>query len=168
MPIALARLATAAVIAASLALTPAAHADSDWRKSAPQEEKIQKLVEVMPSTANLMLEVGARYRHLYWAAKLGRWEFAAYQAEEIEALIETLQITRPGRAQTAAVFLEMAYPEITDAAESGEWQRFEKAFQRLRQECLACHAANEHAFITLPEVPPRSTSPVLHGLEPSE
>jgi hypothetical protein len=102
----------------------------DWRKSAPIEEKVERLVEVMPGASNLMLEMGDRYRNLYWAARQGKWDFAAYQAEEIEQLIETLKITRPKRAATAAEFQARAYPRILDAAKSGDWPVFEKAYAR--------------------------------------
>jgi hypothetical protein len=153
-------------VGALLALGAAqAGADADWRDTASQEEKVQKLVEVMPSTANIMIEMGERYSHLYWAAKLGQWEFATYQAEEIEGLLETLQITRPGRAESTAVFLERVYPDIEEAAKAEDWERFSRAFAAMHEQCMACHVAEDHAFIVLPSVPPRSQSPVLHGLE---
>ena len=138
------------------------HAEEDWRKTAPDGEKIDKLVKVMPGASNLMLQMGDRYRNLYWAAQQKKWEFAAYQAEEMEDLIETLQITRPKRAVTARDFQNKVYPKIIKAAESGKWKVFESAFNDLRQACLECHAMNDHAFITLPPVPKSATSPVLN------
>jgi hypothetical protein len=134
----------------------------DWRKSAPIEEKVERLVEVMPGASNLMLEMGDRYRNLYWAARQGKWDFAAYQAEEIEQLIETLKITRPKRAATAAEFQARAYPRILDAAKSGDWPVFEKAYEDLRGACMACHVQNDHAFVVLPVAPVSAPSPVLN------
>ena len=138
------------------------YAGEDWRESAPAEEKIQKLVKVMPGASNLMLQMGDRYRNLYWAARQKKWEFAAYQAEEMEDLIETLQITRPKRAATAREFQKRVYPQIIKAAESGKWQVFESAFSDLRRACMDCHAKNDHAFITLPLKPKSAPSPVLN------
>jgi len=162
MTVSLARLGASLCFVTSLALAPAVHADSDWRDDATQEEKVRNLVKVVPSTSQIMIELGERYSHLYWAANMGKWEFAAYQAEEVAALVETLRIAQPRRAKTAGEFLDRAFPEIAEAAESRDSDRFERAFAQLRQACLTCHVANDHAFITLPAIPPRSSSPVLH------
>ena len=51
-------------------------------------ERLQKLVELVPGTAHWMIEMGDRDQNMYWAAKQGKWEFATYQSEEIEKLVE--------------------------------------------------------------------------------
>ena len=140
-------------------LSPAQAAD--WRESATQQDKVGKLVRVMPGASEIMLQVGERYKNLYWAAKQGKWEFAEYQTEELEELIEKLQITRPKRAETAGEFLRAVFPGIRQAAASRKWSRFEPAFEHLRRQCVACHARNDHGFITLP-IPKRASSPVLN------
>lgn len=133
----------------------------DWRGKASQQESVENLIKVMPGASNLMLQMGERYRNLYWAGKKGQWDFAAYQAEEMQDLIETLQITRPKRAATAQGFLDTAYPMIIEAAESKHWPRFEAGFLKLRDACMTCHVKNEHAFIVLPKAPRSFSSPVL-------
>jgi len=77
----------------------------DWRKSANIEEKVNQMTKVIPSASNIMIQMGERYKNLYWAAKMGKWEFANYQVEEMQELIKTLQITRPKKADTASEFL---------------------------------------------------------------
>ena len=157
-----------ATVFAMLALPAVVPADEDdthgddWRHRAPAEEKIERLVKVMPGTSNLMLQMGERYRNLYWAARLGQWEFAAYQAEEMESLIRTLTVTRPGKRETAEHFLEKAFPMIEEAAASRDWNRFQKGFLKLREACMECHARNDHAFIVLPKNPKTASSPVLN------
>lgn len=125
-----------------------------------QQQKLDQLLAVMPSASVIMLQMGERYKNLYWAAKLGQWEFAEYQTEEMEELINTLKITRPARAKTADEFLQAVFPMISEAAASRNGPRFEQAFSEMRKQCMACHAKNDHAFVTLP-IPKSANSPVL-------
>lgn len=150
---------------ALIGFTGTAFADKfkDWSKGGSQEQKLEKLVELVPNTGQIMQQVGMRYRDLYWAAKLGKWEFAAYQAEEIEAMVEYLQTASPKRAATAELFLEQAYPDIQDAAASRDWERFRSAFEGLRQACIECHKQNDHAFIHLPAAPRSFASVALEA-----
>lgn len=133
----------------------------DWRTRAPTEQKVENLVKAMPGAATLMIEMGFRYQNLYWAAKQGKWEFAAYQVEEMEDLLKTLTITRPKRAKTAEAFLKTGFKEIEPALKARDAGRFEAGFEKMRQACMSCHAQNEHAFVQLP-LPKRAYSPVLN------
>lgn len=144
-----------------LSLYASGAAADDWRKSAPTENKVDNLVKVMPGAANLMIEMGFRYQNLYWAARQGKWEFAEYQAEEMEGLLETLMITRPKRAKTAKAFLKTGFGVLEPALKARDARGFEAAFEKMRQACMTCHQQNEHAFITLP-LPKRAYSPVLN------
>ena len=136
-------------------------ADDDWRKTAPANKKIDNLIEVMPGASNLMLQMGERYRNLYWAGKQGKWDFAAYQIEEMQDLIETLMITRPKRSASAKAFAQIAYTGFPKAIENKDWQRFAAAFDHMREQCMICHNKNDHAFIVLSAQPQKGNSPVL-------
>lgn len=154
------------VLAALLiAFTGAATADNyrDWRKEGSPEQRLEKLIEIAPNTGQLMQQAGMRYRDLYWAAKQGQWEFAGYQTEELEELFEILQTASPKRAASAEAFLKRAYPGIQEAAASRDWARFQTAFETLRQACMECHRANDHAFIRLPAAPSRPESVALEA-----
>lgn len=140
---------------------PAAATAQDWRRSGSTAKKVDKLVEVMPATGNIMIEMGERYKNIYWAAKLGQWEFANYQAEEMEELIDKLKITRPELTETANEFLKNSYPHVFQIVKLHDWNKFLAMFENLRNECMACHSKNEHGFIVLP-IPKRSSSPVLN------
>ncbi len=133
----------------------------DWRKTATQEQKVDNMVKVLPGASVVMLQMGERYKNLYWAAKKGKWEFAEYQMEEMDDLINTLIITRPKRAKTAKIFMESAFSQFGPAIEAKNHSQFRAAFEHMRQQCMACHEANDHAFIVLPKKPPASNSPVL-------
>ncbi len=155
-------LAISLSLAAGNALaSSAAPVADDWRKGASDDEKLAHLTEVMRGASNLMIEMGERYKNLYWAAKQGKWAFAEYQREEMQDLVETLTITRPGRAATAQVFLDEGFRALDEALPSKDWGRFNAAFEAMRGQCMTCHQANDHAFIELPAVPPMGTSPIL-------
>lgn len=150
------------LLAAGLTLASVTtYAADDWRKSADQETKVKNLVKVMPGASDIMLQMGERYKNLYWAGEQKKWKFAEYQVEEMEALINTLIITRPKRAKTAKEFLATGFSQFHEAIEHQDWARFEKAFQHMRTECMTCHAKNDHSFIVLPKKPPMGSSPVL-------
>lgn len=140
----------------------AADNHKDWRKDGTLEEKVAHIIQTLPSTANIMIEIGKRYQDLYWAAKLGKWEFAQYQVEEIEGLLEVLQITRPGRAASTRVFLEKGLTGFEAAFKSKDWNAFSRAFQNMHAQCMSCHIVNDHAFIVLPVVPATSSSLILN------
>jgi len=150
----------------ALMLTATAQADqaplTDWRKDGTDAEKLENVVRAVPSASRIMIEMGERYRNLYWAGKLGYWEFAEYQVEEMESLVKLLQLTRPGRAATAADFLEEGFEEFDEAFEKKAWEPFFQAFDHMREQCMICHGRNDHGFIILPVHPVTASSPVLN------
>ena len=140
------------------------YADSDhddWRKSAGDDEKLEKLIKVIPSTSDIMFQMGHRYKNLYWAGKQGKWEFAEYQIEEMQSLIKKLIITRPKREETARNFLNYAFDGYEDAIENQNWAGFQKAFDKMRQACERCHQQNKHGFIKRQKTPAKGHSPAL-------
>jgi hypothetical protein len=149
------------VLLLTASIAAGAGAAYDWRKQGKQDEKLSNLIEVMPGAANLMFEMGERYKNLYWAARQEKWQFAQYQAEEMKDLLETLMITRPKRARTAREFIARVYPVLEPAIASRDWPRFAKAFEHMRQACMDCHVENDHAFIEL-QAPKTAASPVLN------
>jgi len=138
---------------------------SDWRQTAKPNDKINNLIQVMPGASVVMQQMGERFRNLYWAAKLGKWEFAEYQIEEMDDLIQTLIITRPKRAKTATKFMQAAFTLYPAALKEKNWQRFSTAFENMRNKCMTCHVENKHAFITLPKEPRMGNSPVLESMK---
>lgn len=133
----------------------------DWRKTGTEKEKQKNMIKALPGTSSHMLQVAERYRHLYWAGKLKKWQFANYQIEEIAELLKTVGITRPKRKASADAFLTSAFKLFPAALESKSQLQFNKAFQHMRSECLSCHISNNHSFITLPKAPSRSSSLVF-------
>ncbi len=134
----------------------------DWRKSGSAQQKLENLVEIVPSTAQIMVDVGARYQNIYWAGKLGQWRFAQYQLDELTEMIEVLQLASPKREQTAQVFLDEALGQFKPAIEKQDWVSFERAFNHMRAHCIQCHEANDHAYIVPPRHPVTAPSVILN------
>ncbi len=151
----------ASVLSAGVLLAGSADLN-DWRKQGSEQEKLEALVRLVPGTSHWMIEMGERYKNLYWAAKLQKWDFAAYQAEEIEALINTVALARPNRAASAEQFRQSLFPWLHEQVGSGDWETFQAAFRKLNSECMACHIREEHAFVTIPLEPATASSPVLN------
>jgi len=135
---------------------------ADWRKTGSDAEKLKNLVAAVPGTSHWMFEMGERYKNLYWAARQGKWEFANYQLEEIEKLVQMVQLARPKRAETAQQFLDSGIPQMHKGVQAQEWQAFKASFTKLSEACMRCHAQNDHAFIVLPTDPKGASSPVLN------
>jgi len=135
---------------------------ADWRTTGNDAEKLKNLVAAVPGTSHWMFEIGERYKNLYWAAKQGKWEFANYQLEEIESLLQMVQLTRPERAATAQQFLDSGIPQMQSGLKTREWGSFKAGFHELSEACMRCHAQNDHAFIVLPAEPKGASSPVLN------
>ncbi len=135
--------------------------DSDWRKNSSHEQKLINLVKVIPSTSDLMIQMGERYRNLYWAGKQGKWQFAQYQLEEMGGLIKTLKITRPKRAASIKESFGHAFEPVEAAIKNKNWGQFSRSFETMRSHCIACHKANNHAFIVLKPKPSKGNSPTL-------
>ena len=144
-----------------LAVAASAQA-GDWRQEASEDVQRQNLIKLVPGASHWMIEMGERYKNLFWAAKLGKWEFAQYQAEEIESLVQTMALARPKRAQSAEIFLQKVFPSLHQAVGSKDWARFQSAFRGLNSECIACHVREDHDFIVIPAEPASANSPVLN------
>lgn len=135
---------------------------ADWREEGAPDEQVANLVRLVPGAAHWMIEMGERYQNLYWAARQEKWEFAAYQAEEIEKLVRTLMLARPARAASGGIFLQNVFPMLHEAVASREWDSFAPAFRRLNAECMGCHVREDHAFVQIPPEPATAPSPVLN------
>ncbi|MEW8586974.1 MAG: hypothetical protein AB2531_14525 [Candidatus Thiodiazotropha sp.] len=128
---------------------------ADWRNEGSPEEQLANLVKLVPGTSHWMFEIGERYKNLYWAAKLDRWEFAQYQVEEIEKLITVVQLARPKRAETAEEFIDTGLPVIAEGVASKNWDAFKPAFEKLRQACITCHGKTTTPLFRCQQNPPR-------------
>ena len=96
-----------------------------------------------------MMEVGYRFRELYFAGKDKNWDYTDYQLEKIEKVIELAAERRPKRAQSARVFLEEDLPEVVRLVKERSPASFDAAMNRLQTSCMKCHVAENVPFFTV-------------------
>jgi hypothetical protein len=65
-----------------------------------------------------MMEVGYRYTELHWAGQDKNWDYAKYQCEKIQHVIELAMERRTNRAPSAQWFLTNAIPPMKAAIEA--------------------------------------------------
>ena len=129
-----------------------------WLKG-DENQKFATIAKQLRGFDMAMVETGYRYQELYWAGKDENWEYAAYQAEKIKVAVENGLERRPKRAESAKNFLNVALPEMDSAIASRDTTQFTQAFNALTANCLACHALEKVAYVTV-KTPVERQSPV--------
>lgn len=135
-------------------LAGGAYAASDWLTGST-EEKLATLANLQPGFGTVMMEYSTRYTNMYYAAKGGNWDLAAYMLKEALEIQEVAETTRPARAGAAKAF-ETAYLEPLDAAiKAKNLEQFDTAFKAGVKGCNGCHASQGFPFIeyVLPDAP---------------
>ena len=129
-----------------------------WLKG-DEDQKLETIAKHLRGFDMAMVETGYRYQELYWAGKDENWEYAAYQAEKIKIAIENGLERRPKRAESAKNFLNVALPEMDSSIASRDTTQFTRAFNALTANCIACHALEKVAYVTV-KTPVERQSPV--------
>lgn len=106
-----------------------------------------------------MMEIGYRYTELHFAVQDRNWDYAAYQADKIEHVLELALERRPKRAASAKVFLDQDWPVVKEGIRSLQAERADLAMERLRTACMRCHVAEKVPFFVL-QVPERRLTPI--------
>src|SRR5690606_13908388 len=96
-----------------------------------------------------MWEMGYRYIELYWAGQDENWDYAEHQPHELEAALQRGMVRRPERAASARPFLDEVVPAMHTAIASRNPAQFREAFVTFTQSCNACHAMEDHGYITV-------------------
>jgi len=147
-----------ALVMAFLLAAAGAYAASDWLKGST-EEQLKTLAAIQPGLGTVMIEYGARYTNMYYAAKGGNWDLAAYQLKEAREIQEVGETTRPARAEALKSFEKAYLDPLELAIKAKNFQRFDETFKRGIQGCNGCHAAQGFAYIKY-ELPKAPTFPL--------
>lgn len=99
-----------------------------------------------------MLEIGERYRELYWAGDDAAWPYASYQAVKIQLALENGLERRPNRRASAEALFLPTLAQLNAVIAAQDRAQFATAFGRLTSACNACHAAE--GFASFRVVPP--------------
>src|SRR6266498_2737545 len=130
---------TAVATACVLMLGGGAYAASDWLKGSP-EEKLNALAEIQPGLGVVMIEYANRYTNMYYAAKGGNWDLAAYQLKEAREAQEVAETTRPARAPGLKSFESSYLDPLEQAIKAKDFKKFSAAFDAGVKGCNGCHA----------------------------
>lgn len=149
---------TVAMVLAIVLVTAGVYAASDWLKGST-EDKLKTLAEIQPGLGTVMIEYGARYGNMYYAAKGGNWDLAAYQLKEAREIQEVGETTRPARAEALKAFEKSYLDPLELAIKAKNFSRFDEVFKKGIQGCNGCHAAQGFPYIKY-ELPKASTFPL--------
>jgi len=130
------------------------------------EEKFDRVARQLRGFDLAMVEVGHRYTELYWAGEDGNWDYAKYQFEKIQHVIELAMERRTNRAPSAQWFITNAVPLMKATVESRDGTRFRQQFHIFTAACNTCHTMEKMPFVTV-QVPDRRLSPVRFQGKPA-
>ncbi len=130
--------------------------ESPRGRSRHVELSLDQLVELQPGLGRLMPEVSRRYWVLYYAARGGNWELAAYQLRQIVHLFRIGATTRPKMAKHLEAFQQGTLEPLAKAIEGRDLQTFEKTYREGIASANRFHGVVNHPEVRwrLPEVPP--------------
>lgn len=150
----------AILVLALVLATAAVHAsNTDWLTGAA-EEKFNTLAKIQPGLGAIMIEYSNRYTNLYYAAKGGNWDLAAYMLKEAREIQEVGETTRPARAGALRAFAKSFLVLLDEAIQAKDFQTFKKRFDDGIEGCNSCHASQGFPYIKygLPAQPPSPLS----------
>ena len=111
---------------------------------------------MQPGMARLMDELSRRYWVLFYAAKAGNWELAAYESKESEKILTTAAVARPKYRDDIATFARLRLAPLDQAIAAKDWPAFESAYRRGIDDSNMYHDKYNKRFIRfrLPDHPP--------------
>ncbi len=101
----------------------------------------------------LMLQIGHRLELSGRAARAGRWDYAAYEVEELAEIYEGPLLDAPAPPEIherITPFAETSFPPLEAAARAHDLAAFRRAYTAATTGCNVCHAAAEVPFIVIP------------------
>ena len=112
------------------------------------EKRTIKLEKYLRGFDQPMLEVGQRYASMQQALQDKNYDFANYQWKKIKKTINNGLMKRPARSKNAhAILLNITWDEVSNDIASKNEQRARHGFSKARAACIACHIAENMAYI---------------------
>lgn len=130
--------------------------ESPSGRSRHVELTLDQLVELQPGLGRVMPEVGRRYWVLYYAARGGNWELAAYQLRQIVQLFHIGATTRPKMEKHLEGFRLGSLDGLAAAVEGRDWPAFDSVYREGIESANRFHEITGHPEIRwrLPDEPP--------------
>lgn len=117
---------------------------------------VDEIAAMQPGMARLMDELSRRYWVLFYAAKAGNWDLAAYEEKESEKILTTAAVARPKYRDDIATFVRLRLAPLAHAIEEQDFPSFEVAYLRGIDDSNVYHDKYNKRFIRfrLPDHPP--------------
>lgn len=117
---------------------------------------LDQLAELQPGLGTLMRDISDRYWILYYAAKGGNWDLAAYQLRGLRSLYKKGSTTRPKYAGMLEDYSLKIFDPLQKHIEAKNFSEFEKVYQAGIDLANKLHGATKHGEIIwkLPPNPP--------------
>ena len=128
-----------------------------------QDQKIRNLSDIQPGLGTVMIEYSNRFTNIYYAAKGGNWDFAAYQLKEALEIQEVGEMTRPQFAAGLKNFENTYMTPVGDAILAQDFGQFKTAFNQATEGCNGCHTGYGFAYIQY-DLPNKAPTPALTRL----
>lgn len=121
----------------------------NWLSEAPTPQEAFKRIErYLGGFGQRMREIGDRFEVMHEAVSRGHYELAAFQWKEIGNTMISGYLTRPQfQANAEGMFLNTVFPDFKAALTSGDPKKIAATYETVRQTCMACHIAEQVAFI---------------------
>ncbi|MBD25634.1 MAG: hypothetical protein CMG46_11625 [Candidatus Marinimicrobia bacterium] len=121
----------------------------DWLLEAPDDTtRFQLLQRYLRGFDQPMWEVGHRYLGIYDALSRENYDLALYNWDKIKTTIQNGYLKRPARrANAESMFLTATWGEVREDFKSRNKKRAWDGFFKARSACLACHVAEDVAWM---------------------
>jgi hypothetical protein len=117
--------------------------------------------ELAPGLGEYMTTIQLHAAKLWFAAKAGNWELAAYELHEIEETMETvkkLNVEKNGVkiSNVMDAVLKTQIAQLEDTIKAKNHSQFQKSYDETLSACNGCHTESGHRFIQIiqPSAPP--------------
>src|SRR6185503_5768784 len=102
-----------------------------------------------PPLGDIMGKIQLRHIKLWFAGKLGNWELATYEVDEIKASLETAADLYRGIPAELVTNIADPIQAIRNAIEAKDGAAFAKGYGDLTAACNACHQGIGRRFIVM-------------------
>ena len=147
--------------------------------SGPSVEAVAKIIDerftkvdtklplwaIQSGTAGRMREMTESFNLMWFAAQAGNWEFAGFEIYRAGEELNTILVTRPGRAQGMNDWAPVL-KTLEAAAKAKDKAAFEKAYDNAIDGCNACHVASKGGGFDIKAIKvTRPTAPLYPNLD---
>jgi hypothetical protein len=117
---------------------------------------LDQIAELQPGLGTLMRDISDRYWILYYAAKGGHWDLAAYQLRGLRSLFKKGATTRPKYKVMLDDYAGQIFDPLEQHIVANDFPAFEKIYLAGIEVANQLHVATKHGEIIwkLPATPP--------------